>query len=320
MLPVKRFFKRQNKLLLMAWRLIVFYKSVKYWRIVQFVAFELRQGSFKSIPGVYSMAGLTGYPISGRHETNVLRGTGLGKKWAHPRGKTRNSAPKESGEQKLDRVATFLFAEIGRVREKERQKIAGDLHDQIGQNLILAKMKLDALKSSLGSEYASLIGGIADLISHTIGDTRSLIHELHPEWLSQLSLREAMNWLVEQTQKKYGLCSVAEFTSLPKALKKDVQEVLFQAVRELLVNAAKHAAASELRILCACEKGWLRIHVIDNGVGFDPELRLSPNPKTGGFGLMIIRARLGLIGGSLHIDSRSGAGTRATIALPVNVN
>ena len=263
------------------------------------------------------MAGLTGAPLPGRYGTTV---NDLERKWVHPREKARTWASKESGGEKLDRVATFLFAEIGRVREEERQKIAGDLHDQIGQNLILAKMKLDALRSSLGSEYASLIGGISDLISCTIGDTRSLIHELHPEWLSQLGLREAVKWLVEQTQKKYGLRGVAEFTSLPKALKKDVQEVLFQAVRELLVNAAKHAAASEVRVLCACEKGWLRIHVIDNGVGFDPALRSSPNPKTGGFGLMIVRARLGLMGGSLHIDSCSGAGTRATIALPVNVN
>lgn len=158
------------------------------------------------------------------------------------------------------------------------------------------------------------------ILSATIGDTRSLIHELHPEWLSQLSLKEAVNWLAEQTQKKYGLRSVAGFSSLPKALKKDVQEVVFQAVRELLVNAAKHAAASEVRILCECEKGWLRIAIIDNGVGFDPEVRLTPSAKTGGFGLMIIRARLGLIGGSLHVDSQAGAGTQATITVPVNAN
>jgi signal transduction histidine kinase len=266
------------------------------------------------------MAGLTGSPVPGRHGTTAIRANGLEKKWMHPDGKARNWASQESDEKKLDRVATLLFAEIGRVREEERQKIAGDLHDQIGQNLILAKMKLDALKSSLGSEHASLIGGISDLISCTIGDTRSLIHELHLEWLSQLSFREAVNWLAEQTQKKYGLRSVTEFTSLPKALKKDVQEVVFQAVRELLVNAAKHAAASEVRVFCDCQKGWLRVHIVDNGVGFNPELHLSPNPKAGGFGLMIVRARLRLIGGSLHVNSCSGAGTRATIALPVNVN
>ncbi len=219
-----------------------------------------------------------------------------------------------------DRVASFLFAEIGRVREEERQKIAGDLHDQIGQNLILAKMKLDALKSSLGAEYAPLITGISDLINHTIGDTRSLIHELHPEWLSQLGFKEAVKSLAEQTQAKYGVRCVSELIALPKPLKRDVEEVLFQAVRELIVNAAKHAGASEVRILSECGKGCIRIHIVDNGVGFDPTKRLSPNPKTGGFGLMIIRARLGLMGGNLHVRSQIGAGTRAMVTLPANVH
>ncbi|HXV78469.1 MAG TPA: sensor histidine kinase, partial [Candidatus Binatia bacterium] len=226
----------------------------------------------------------------------------------------------QRSEPNPSRIATFLFAEIGRVREEERQRIAGDLHDQIGQNLVLAKMKLDSLKSSLGTEYAAAIGAIADLIKNTIGETRSLIHELHPEWLSQLSLKETINWLAEQTQRKYGLRCITEFTALPKAIQKDVQEALFQAVRELLVNAAKHAAASEVKILCECEKGWIRIHIVDNGRGFDPSIRLSPDPKTGGFGLRITHARLALSGGNLHIDSRAGAGTRALITLPTSVN
>jgi signal transduction histidine kinase len=252
-----------------------------------------------------------------RRHGDILRIETLEKKLARKQLKA-GSLTVEESRPPLDRVATFLFAEIGRVREEERHKIAGDLHDQIGQNLILAKMKLDALKSSLGGEYSTLIAGISDLISHTIGDTRSLIHELHPEWLSQLGLKEALKWLAEQTQSKYGLRCVTEFVAFPKPFKRDVQDILFQSVRELIVNAAKHASASEVRIVCECEKGWIRITIVDNGVGFDPTIRLSPNPTTGGFGLMIIRARLGLMGGNLHIKSQIGAGTRAMITLPVN--
>lgn len=85
------------------------------------------------------------------------------------------------------------------------------------------------------------------------------------------------------------------------------------------MNAAKHAGASEVKILCQCEKGWIRLRIVDDGEGFDPTTSLSPNLTTGGFGLMIIRARLGLIGGNLYIDSHAGAGTSVTITLPVNV-
>src|SRR5262249_46553497 len=208
--------------------------------------------------------------------------------------KMRGSTFDERQLPKLDEVTKSLAAELGCVREKERQKIAGDLHDQIGQNLVLAKLRLDALRSSLGNEYAASIAGITELISHTIKDTRSLIHELHPEWLSQVSLNEALNWLAEQAEAKYGLRCAIEFTSLPKPLKKDVQEVLVQAVRELLVNVAKHADATQVRIFCGCEKGWLRVRIVDDGAGFDPTTNLCPNPNSGGFGLMIIRARLGL--------------------------
>src|SRR5262245_22965320 len=168
--------------------------------------------------------------IPGRHRTEIPRAKGLEKKFPRQDEKMRALAFGKHSQQ----LNQFLAAELGRVRDKERQKIAEDLHDHIGQNLVLAKMKLGALNSSLGNEHSALIAGISDLISHTIEDTRSLIHELHPEWRSELSLRGAVDWLAKQTQEKYGLPCVSEFTaSSPKPLKKDVQEVLFQAVREL---------------------------------------------------------------------------------------
>ena len=266
------------------------------------------------------MPSATASTIPGRERKNILSSKARERKSPHQHGKMRNSTFEERRLPRLDQVAKTLAAELGRVREKERQKIAGDLHDQIGQNLVLAKMKLDALKSSLGNEHMALVAGISDLIKHTIQDTRSLIHDLHPEWLSQLSFREAVNWLGEQTEAKYGLPCIVEFETLSKPFKKDVQEVLFQAVRELLVNVAKHAGASEVRILCECEKGWIRLRVVDDGAGFDPTTCVSPHPTTGGFGLMIIRARLGLIGGNLYIDSHAGAGTSVMITLPVNLH
>lgn len=266
------------------------------------------------------MPSLTTTPaISRRDKNNILRNKLPGRNVPH-NGKGRYSALDEHRLPKLDEVTKSLAAELGCVREKERQKIAGDLHDQIGQNLVLAKLKLDILKSSLGSEHAGLVAGIAELISHTIKDTRSLIHELHPEWLSQVSFKEAVSWLAEQTEAKYGLPCAIDFSSVPRPLKKGVQELLFQAVRELLINVAKHADATQVRIVCECEKDWLRLRIVDDGEGFDPTTNLAPNPNSGGFGLMIVRARLGLIGGNLYIDSHAGTGTSVMITLPVSAN
>jgi signal transduction histidine kinase len=258
--------------------------------------------------------------IPGREKNSILRNKVLEKKLPHQHGKSRTSTFEESRLTRLDQLAKALAAELGRVREQERQKIAGDLHDQIAQNLALAKIKLEELKSSLGSEHAALIAGITDLIHRTIKDTRCLIHDLHPEWLSQLSLKEALNWLAEQTTAKYGLRCSVKFGMLPRPLKKDVLEFLFQAVRELLVNVVKHARAREVSIACECERGGIRLCIADDGAGFDPLAGFSPSPTSGGFGLMIIRARLGLLGGNLYIDSHVGAGTCVIITLPVKAN
>ena len=262
------------------------------------------------------MANIIAPAIPRRQKNGILRNKVPESKFSHQNGKTRYSTFEERRLTRLDQLARALAAELGRVRENERQKIAGDLHDHIGQNLVLAKMKLDALKSSLDNEHSALIAGITDLIKDTIKDTRSLIHELHPEWLSQLTLKETLNWLAEQTRAKYGLRCIVKFGSLPKPLKKDVQEVLFQAVRELLMNVVKHARAREVSIVCDSERGGIRLCIADDGAGFDPTTSFSPSPTSGGFGLMIIRARLGLIGGNLYIDSHVGAGTNVFITCP----
>jgi two-component system, NarL family, sensor histidine kinase UhpB len=261
------------------------------------------------------MASFPAPTISG-HQTRVSGTKILDKKTSRLHGKMGSLSLAEHRLPRLEPIVRSLAAELGRVRNQERQKIADDLHDHVGQNLVLAKMKLDLLKSLVGGEQVGLVEAISSLIEDTIKDTRSLIHELHPEWLSEVSLEDALTWFAEQTETRYGLRCITEVASVPEPLRKDVQEVLFHAVRELLVNVAKHAGASTATIICGCDKDRIFIRVVDNGKGFDPTI-LSPSPKTGGFGLMIIRARLGLIGGNLYIDSHAGAGTSVMIALPL---
>jgi signal transduction histidine kinase len=255
--------------------------------------------------------------ISGHHHSRASRNKVAEKTRPQQQAGMGNLSLAERHLPGFEPIAHLLAAELGRVRDKERQKIADDLHDHIGQNLVLAKMKLDSLKSLLGTEQAALVAGISGLIEDTIKDTRSLIHELHPEWLCEATLKEALGWFAEQTETRYGLRCTTEVAPVPKALNKDVREVLFHAVRELLVNIAKHAKASAAKIICGCEKDWISVRVVDNGRGFDSSTLLSPSPRTGGFGLMIIRARLGLLGGNLYVDSHVGAGTSVMVTLPL---
>jgi signal transduction histidine kinase len=267
------------------------------------------------------MASFADFPLRGSGEIKPSRTKLIGKKQLRLNRESRSSAGKDGaslrfGSPGLEPTVRSLAAELGRVREQERKKIADQLHDQIGQNLVLAKMKLHALKSLATDEQTDLMATISDLIDLSINDTRSLIHGLNLEWLSEIDLKEALHWLLEQLHAKYRLRCFTDIRSLPKSLKKDVQEVLLQAVRELIINVAKHAGVNEARITCESEKGWIRIRVVDDGRGFDLLPVASRNLKGGGFGLMMVQARIGHLGGNLHIDSHAGMGTKATIILP----
>lgn len=210
-----------------------------------------------------------------------------------------------------------LAAELSLTQEKERRQIADDLHDHIGQNLILAKMKVGELNALLPAHYSALIEQIRTVLEQSIKDTRSLIYDLCPQVLYDLGLEAAIDWLVEQAQTKYGLRCEAEIKPLKTPIREDRRVILFQALRELLVNVAKHARASQAKVILESDEGAVKIHVIDNGCGFDPSSLTLPRSVGTGFGLFSIRERLALLGGELAIESTPGQGTRATVTLPV---
>jgi signal transduction histidine kinase len=223
----------------------------------------------------------------------------------------------EENRDSYRRALGKLVAELGKARETERQKIANDLHDQIGQNLVLAIMKLGSLERSVAKRQLSRVHEIRQLISEVIGETRSLVFALHPPLLRDLGLQAALEWLVERTRVVYGLCCVAEIVSMPKSLPRDVAETLFQAVRELLINVAKHAGATQARVIFRGGDQSMMVQVMDDGQGFEPARISVLNLKRGGFGLLSMRERLALLGGNLDIDSAPGQGTKITITLPL---
>lgn len=211
-----------------------------------------------------------------------------------------------------------LVAELGKARETERQKIANDLHDQIGQNLVLAIMKLGSLERSVAKNQVTMVHEIHQLINEVIGETRSLVFDLYPPVLRDLGLRAALEWLVERISATYGLHCVAEIISMPKSLPRDVAETLFQAVRELLINVAKHARAKQARVIFRGGGRSMLIQVVDDGQGFEPARISVLNLKRGGFGLLSMRERLALLGGNMDVDSAPGHGTNITITLPMD--
>jgi signal transduction histidine kinase len=124
-------------------------------------------------------------------------------------------------------------------------------------------------------------------------------------------------WLVRQTRKQYGLSTEFKDDGRTKPLDGNVRILLFQAVRELLVNVVKHAKASSVKVSTQRSGDQIRVSVEDDGVGFDATQIHSQDHMTGGFGLFNIRERLDHIGGHLDIASRAGKGTRITLVAPI---
>lgn len=209
-----------------------------------------------------------------------------------------------------------LAAELSLTQEKERRQIADDLHDHIGQNLMLAKMKLGELNAVVPVQHAAAIDQIRVIFDQCIKDTRSLIQDLCSQVLYELGFEAALDWLVEQTQAKYGLRCSAEIQPLQKPIREDRRVILFQAVRELLVNVAKHGRATRAKVSFQGDGARVRIQVADDGCGFDTSLLTLPESTGKGFGLFSIRERLALLGGELQIDSIPGQGTTAIVTMP----
>ena len=211
-----------------------------------------------------------------------------------------------------------LASQLTLAEERERRRIAAALHDEVGQALALALIKLGELAAaSPPSEFTAPVVQVHEMISRVLQRTRSLTFELSPPVLYELRFEDALGWLVEEFQKQHPIRWEFQADRLATPLKEDARVTLFQGARELLFNVVKHARAKTVAVRVERDPEEVRVRVEDDGVGFDAdELRSNPKAKDG-FGLFSVRERLESLGGRLEVNSRPGRGTRATLALPL---
>ena len=208
-----------------------------------------------------------------------------------------------------------LASRLSLVEERERRRLAADLHDRIGQTLAVINLKLGALREPASTEDLDRqLGEIRAHVEQVIGDTRSLTFELSPPVLYELGLEAALEWLVEQFQKRHRIPCELKDDGRAKPLGDDVRAMLFRAASELLLNVAKHAHAHAVGVSVRRLAHEVRVTVEDDGVGFDPS---GAGDRSRGFGLFNIRERLEQIGGRVDIKSRPGRGTRVTMVAPL---
>jgi signal transduction histidine kinase len=231
------------------------------------------------------------------------------------------NAERQRAEEELRRSQARLrrlTSELALSGERERRVIASDLHDHIGQALTVIRSRLWQMQgNAVFSGMEKDIEETLSLLDQTIQSTRTLTFEISPPVLYDLGLEAALQWLCRQFQKKHGLPVQMTSDGAGPPLPLDIQVTVFRSVQELLLNAAKHARASSVKVRLVRQTGLLQVEVNDNGQGFDFSREETSPVDLEKFGLYSIRERLAGQGGTLEIRSSPGCGASLTLSVPL---
>jgi PAS domain S-box-containing protein len=207
-----------------------------------------------------------------------------------------------------------LAAHVESVREQERVRIAREIHDELGQSLTCMGMDLAFLDKQIdpdNKEAAARVAALVELVKDTIRCVRRISSELRPSILDDLGLGAAIEWLAHDLETHTKIvCSVEvpEDLSLPFEL----ATPLFRVCQEALTNVTRHASASHVSIRLTCLDGEISLVVKDDGRGItDEEIK-----RHGSLGLLGMKERVAILGGTLDVEGRSGEGTTVAIRIP----
>ncbi len=214
-----------------------------------------------------------------------------------------------------------LVADLSKTEERERRRLAVELHDYLAQMLTVCRLNIGrAVRLADGDALKQRLSEAQESVDESIAYTRSLMAQLSPRVLYELGLPAALSWLAGQQKERHGLEVEVRGRADGFSLEEDRAVLAFQCVRELLWNVVKHAEASRVTVTYRLEQGELNIEVADDGRGFDPAIAQSRAGGTEQFGLFSIRERLELFGGRLEVSSQPGQGTtvRFSFAVPAS--
>ena len=242
--------------------------------------------------------------------------------------------------QGLNQTLRRLSGRREELLEAERARIAQNLHDGVGQSLNVVRLKLAAIANgtsgangangirvasgvregtpwseSLVSRQAAQLSEIQQIIDQVNLEIRTLEFELSPPVLRQLGLVAALDWLGDEMRRSYGLTVSVSDDGEDKPLDQVHRAVTFRAVRELLINVAKHAKVTTAHVDAQRQGKDVLVTVSDMGVGFDAAN--IDQIETSGLGLAGVRERIVFAGGSVRFSSAHGSGTVGTITIPL---
>ncbi len=216
--------------------------------------------------------------------------------------------------EELQRQSEFTKQLIN-TQESERKRIAGELHDTLGQDLLIIKNKaLLGLKDPL--KNPEMIADISEISSSSLQEVREISYNLHPYQLEQLGLTKAIESIIERASKSASIKFRYELDNIDKLFNPETEINLFRMIQESINNILKHSEATEAVISVLKDSEEVSVNVKDNGKGFDVLMSKSKR----GLGLMSLFERAKISGAGIEIDSRQGKGTLINISLSIPKN
>jgi two-component system sensor histidine kinase UhpB len=219
--------------------------------------------------------------------------------------------------RRLAEERSQLLAHIIEIQDLERQRVARDLHDEIGQLFTSLLVQLRVLADASSLETAKAQASDLRKVGAQIYDQiRSLSRNLYPIVLDDFGLAEAVRRMAEDFEAAHGVTVAVRCTAATHdRWDRKIESTAFRVVQESLTNCAKYAHATHVDISLTVDGGCLAVDVTDNGRGFDAAQAMNaPNAKT--FGLRNMRERALLLHGSLTVRSQAGQGTTVRLRLP----
>jgi signal transduction histidine kinase len=220
------------------------------------------------------------------------------------------------GRERLQALSQKLL----NVQEKERRRIALELHDHIGQTLTAIKINLQA------AQRIPEVGPLSDIFEQNIGiveralqQVRSLSLELRPAMLDDLGLIAALRWYVDRQAQGGGF--EVEFVADPLQARpaQEIETACFRVAQEAMTNIVRHADASSVRVILRLRAEELQLIIRDDGIGFDVGVALNRAAQGESMGLLGMQERTQLVGGKLEIEAQPGKGSVITARFPQKV-
>lgn len=210
-----------------------------------------------------------------------------------------------------------LAAYQERIREDERKRIAREIHDELGQNLLALRLEVSALHTRAGERRPHLKERATMALDHidtTMKSIRSIMNNLRPSVLD-LGLPAAIEWQVRQFERRSGIPCELLMDDDGMAVPEAQATAVFRILQESLNNIGRHARATQVAIKLRINERQLQFSIKDNGIGMYP----GDRRKVRRFGLIGIQERITILGGELHIDSTPGRGTLLHMTIPMRM-